>query len=52
VAGAAGAIHFIWKTKVPETKPYLYGAILLVLLAVRVVYSWRKRTAEVRKLGT
>jgi len=52
VAGAAGAIHFIWKTKVPEPKPYLYGGILLVLLAVRLVYSWRKRRGAVRKLGT
>lgn len=52
VAGAAGAIHFIWKTKVPEPKPFVYGGILLVLLAVRVVYSWRKRRAERGRVST
>jgi sulfoxide reductase heme-binding subunit YedZ len=45
VAGAAGAVHFIWKTKVPEPKPYIYGAVLVVLLGVRVVFSWQKRRA-------
>lgn len=46
VAGAAGAIHFIWKTKVPEPRPYIFGAILVFLLASRVWFSWRKRRAE------
>ena len=45
LAGLAGAIHFIWKTKVPETEPYLYAGILIVLLLVRVYFSWRKRSA-------
>lgn len=43
VAGLAGAIHFLWKTKVPETKPYLYAGILIVLLLVRVYFAWQKR---------
>jgi len=45
LAGAAGVIHFIWKTKVPEPKPYAYGAILVVLLLARVVIYWQKKRA-------
>ena len=43
LAGLAGAIHFLWKTKVPETKPYLYASILIVLLLIRVYFAWQKR---------
>lgn len=49
VAGAAGALHFIWKTKVPEPRPYTYAAILLLLLGARMVFAWRKRSREVGK---
>ncbi len=51
VAGAAGVIHFIWKTKVPEFKPYAYGSILLVLLLARVIVTWRKRRAAAGTQG-
>jgi sulfoxide reductase heme-binding subunit YedZ len=45
VAGIAGALHFIWKTKIPEPEPYLYGATVVVLLGIRVMFSWQKRRA-------
>ncbi len=45
LAGAAGVVHFIWKTKVPEPKPYAYGAILVLLLLARVVIAWQKKRA-------
>ena len=44
VAGIAGAFHFIWKTKVPEPEPYLYGAAVVLLLGIRVWFSWQRRT--------
>ena len=43
LAGAAGVVHFLWKTKVPETKPYAYAGILVALLLARVYFWWRKR---------
>jgi sulfoxide reductase heme-binding subunit YedZ len=46
VAGIAGAIHYIWKTKVPEPEPYTYAGVLLVLLGARVVFSIQKRRAS------
>lgn len=45
LAGAAAAIHFVWKTKVPEPRPYTYATILVVLLLARVYFSWQKRRA-------
>jgi sulfoxide reductase heme-binding subunit YedZ len=46
VAGMAGAIHFVWKTKVPEPRPYTYATILVVLLLARVYFSYQKRRAH------
>lgn len=43
VAGVAGALHFVWKTKVAEPAPYLYAAALALLLGARVVFSLQKR---------
>lgn len=43
LAGAAGAVHFIWKTKVPEVRPYTYAGIFLVLMLVRGYFAWRKK---------
>lgn len=43
VAGAAGVVHFIWKTKVPEVQPYTFAAIFAVLMLVRGYFAWRKR---------
>lgn len=45
LAGAAGVVHFLWKTKVPEFWPYTYASIFLVLMLVRGYYAWRKRRA-------
>ena len=51
VAGIAGALHFIWKTKIPEPEPYLYGAAVVLLLGIRVVFTWQKRQAAASKVG-
>jgi sulfoxide reductase heme-binding subunit YedZ len=45
VAALAASLHFIWKVKVVIGEPVYYAAILALLLAVRVVLSWRKSRA-------
>ncbi|WP_370458905.1 sulfite oxidase heme-binding subunit YedZ [Aggregicoccus sp. 17bor-14] len=41
VAGALGVVHFVWRVKKDHTEPFLYGFVLLVLIALRVP-GWRK----------
>lgn len=36
-AGALGVVHYIYRVKGFQTTPYVYGAILAVLLAVRLL---------------
>ncbi len=43
VAGAAGVIHFVWKTKVPEPRPYAYATAFAVLMLIRLWLAWSKR---------
>lgn len=40
----AGVIHYWWLVKADETKPETYGAILAVLLGIRIVIAVRKRS--------
>ena len=39
VSAPLGALHYVWKVKVEETTPYIYGGIVAVLLALRV-WKW------------
>jgi sulfoxide reductase heme-binding subunit YedZ len=41
VAGAAACLHFIWKVKVVVGEPVYYAAVLVLLLAFRLL--WRLR---------
>lgn len=43
VSAAAAVVHFLWKEKVIINETLMYAAILTVLLAVRVVFAWRRR---------
>lgn len=43
LCGVAACLHFIWKVKVVIGEPVYYAAVLVVLLAVRLV--WRFRTS-------
>jgi methionine sulfoxide reductase heme-binding subunit len=43
VAAALGVIHFVWRVKKDATEPLIYGGVLSLLLAVRVVEAVRKR---------
>jgi sulfoxide reductase heme-binding subunit YedZ len=47
VAGIAGAIHYVWKTKVPEPEPYMYALAVAVVLGARLVFMWNKKRAAV-----
>jgi methionine sulfoxide reductase heme-binding subunit len=48
-SAAAACLHFIWKVKVPIGEPVYYAAILGVLLLVRVIYYFRRRSTSVRR---
>ncbi|RKG98851.1 sulfoxide reductase heme-binding subunit YedZ [Corallococcus praedator] len=45
VAAMLGVVHFIWRVKKDVTEPVLYGAVLALLLAVRVGEALRKKRA-------
>lgn len=47
LAGAAGVFHFVWKTKVPEPRPYTYAGIFVVLMLARVYLAYRRRARAV-----
>ena len=38
-SAAAGVIHFVWLVKADKRRPFMYGAVLLVLLAYRLA-AW------------
>lgn len=43
VAAAGGVLHFLWKGKVQETEPVIYGMVLVVLLGSRLeTMPWRR----------
>jgi sulfoxide reductase heme-binding subunit YedZ len=42
LAGAAGAVHYLWKVKVATGSPVYYAVIVGALLAFRVAWSVRK----------
>ena len=44
VSGAAAAVHFVWKVKVPIGEPVYYAIAIAALLGFRVV--WQLRTAK------
>jgi len=42
LCGALGIVHFVWRVKKDMTEPVVYGSILALLLAVRVLAAVRK----------
>ncbi len=46
VAASLGVVHFVWRVKKDLTEPLVYGAVLALLFAVRLVESLRKRRAR------
>jgi sulfoxide reductase heme-binding subunit YedZ len=50
VAALLGVVHFVWRVKKDITEPAVYGAILVLLLLVRLVDAGpRKASASVRR---
>ncbi len=43
VAAIAGIVHFIWIQKSDISRPLKWGAVLAVLLGLRVYFALRKR---------
>ena len=43
-----GVIHFLWRVKADTREPFVYGAVLLLLLALRLWPSLRERLAARR----
>jgi methionine sulfoxide reductase heme-binding subunit len=53
LSAAAGVVHFIWLVKADLRRPFTYGAVLLALLAFRLIFwalsRWRTRPAAIRQ---
>ena len=50
VTGVLGVVHYLWKVKLDATNPLIYGALVGVLLSVRVIrwVSRRQSSAAAR----
>jgi sulfoxide reductase heme-binding subunit YedZ len=48
LAAALAVVHYVWIQKSDIRVPLRYGAVLAVLLAVRVWFAWRKRRQAAR----
>ncbi|MGE0042633.1 MAG: sulfite oxidase heme-binding subunit YedZ [Vicinamibacterales bacterium] len=46
VSAVLGVLHYVWKVKVDEPTPYIYGAIVAVLLAARA-WKWAQKRQSV-----
>jgi methionine sulfoxide reductase heme-binding subunit len=45
ITAVCGVVHYLWLVKSDITRPLTYGAILALLLAIRVWYAWRPKPA-------
>ena len=45
LAGALAALHFIWRVKLDVSQPLIYAAIFATLIALRLAWWLRKRSA-------
>lgn len=54
VSATAGAVHFYWLVKKDVTRPVIFGSVLALLLAYRmVVWAWKaSEKANMRGAGT
>ncbi|HEY4677216.1 MAG TPA: protein-methionine-sulfoxide reductase heme-binding subunit MsrQ [Candidatus Angelobacter sp.] len=48
-SAAAGVIHFIWLVKADLRRPFTYGAVLLALLAYRII-AWLVARVRARRM--
>jgi sulfoxide reductase heme-binding subunit YedZ len=47
-SAAAGVVHYLWLVKADTSRPLRYGAILGVLLAIRLGFWWQGTLARAR----
>lgn len=50
VAAVAGVVHYLWLVKADRTRPLTYGAVLAVLLGIRVWYAWQRPRATPQRV--
>ncbi|MEO8451205.1 MAG: protein-methionine-sulfoxide reductase heme-binding subunit MsrQ [Gemmatimonadota bacterium] len=48
-AGLLGVLHFLWLVKKDESEPLTYGAVFLVLMAVRLIPRRSRRAGELKE---
>jgi len=46
VIAVGGVVHYWWLVKKDVTQPQIYAVILALLLGIRLVFLWRKNSAE------
>lgn len=52
VAAALGVVHFFWLAKADRLEPMAYGAVLALLLGVRILLRWARPLASARERRT
>jgi sulfoxide reductase heme-binding subunit YedZ len=52
VTAVCGVVHYLWLVKSDINRPLTYGAILAVLLGMRVWYAWRPKPAAPKPAST
>jgi sulfoxide reductase heme-binding subunit YedZ len=52
VSAVAGAVHYYWLVKADVRRPLIYGAVVVVLLGVRIYWSRVKVVAPRRASAT
>ena len=45
ITAVCGVVHYLWLVKSDINRPITYGAILALLLGIRVWYAWRPKPA-------
>jgi sulfoxide reductase heme-binding subunit YedZ len=51
VVGIGGVIHYLWLVKSDISEPLIYGAVLALLLGLRLVWTWRRREMPAIAMG-
>lgn len=51
-SAAAGVVHYYWLVKADVRSPLMYGAIVILLLGVRVYWSRMKARAQANRVAT
>lgn len=50
LTACGGVIHYYWRVKADTRPPLLYGAVLLMLFAIRIWYQYRSKSLQPAKI--